>query len=72
MTDPYANLTPSERELVLLIAKAIGKGVLLPHNKVSPKAARRVFDALKQLEPAISGDLILQAQAESQRAMREL
>ena len=50
MTDPYANLTPAERELVVLIATAMGKGVLLPHNKVTPKAARRVFDTLMTLD----------------------
>lgn len=32
----------------MLIATAIANGSLLPHNRSSPLAARRVFEALKK------------------------
>ena len=46
MTDPLANLAQEDRCLVISIATAIGNGLLLPHNRTGPAAARRVFDEL--------------------------
>ena len=47
MKDPYQGLTGDDRKIVTLIATAIANGRLLPHNRHSPLAARRVFEALK-------------------------
>lgn len=47
MEDPYRDLSSGDRKIVELIAIAIANGSLLPHNRHSPVAARRVFDALK-------------------------
>lgn len=47
MKDPYQGLSGGDRKIVTLIATAIANGVLLPHNRHSPLAARRVLDALK-------------------------
>ena len=45
--DPYQDLSVADRKIVTLIATAIANGNLLPNNKHSPLAARRVFEALK-------------------------
>lgn len=42
----YQGLSGGDRKIVELIATAIANGNLLPHNRHSPLAARRVFDAL--------------------------
>ena len=47
MKDPYQGLSRDDRKIVALIATAIANGNLLPHNRHSPLAARRVFEALK-------------------------
>ena len=47
MKDPYRDLSSGDRKIVELIATAIANGSLLPHNRHSPLAARRVFEALK-------------------------
>jgi hypothetical protein len=47
MEDPYQELSSGDRKIVELIATAIANGILLPHNRHSPLAARRVFNALK-------------------------
>ena len=47
MKDPYQGLSGGDRKIVALIATAIANGSLLPHNRHSPLAARRVFEALK-------------------------
>ncbi|MCH8614518.1 hypothetical protein LZ016_00135 [Sphingomonas sp. SM33] len=47
MKDPYQGLSDGDRKIVALIATAIANGSLLPHNRHSPLAARRVFEALK-------------------------
>ena len=47
MKDPYQDLSRGDREIVFLIATAIANGRLLPHNRHSPLAARRAFEALK-------------------------
>jgi hypothetical protein len=47
MKDPYQGLSGDDRKIVALIATAIANGNLLPHNRHSPLAARRVFEALK-------------------------
>jgi len=47
MKDPYGDLSSADRRIVALIATAIANGSLLPHNRHSPLAARRVFEALK-------------------------
>ena len=44
---PYPGLSDGDRKIVELIATAIANGSLLPHNRHSPLAARRVFEALK-------------------------
>ena len=36
------------RKIMALIATAIANGSLLPHNRHSPLAARRVFETLKE------------------------
>jgi hypothetical protein len=46
--DAYQDLSGGERKIVELIAIAIANGNLLPHNRHSPLAARRVFEALKK------------------------
>ena len=43
----YQGLSGGDRKIVELIATAIANGNLLPHNRHSPLAARRVFEALK-------------------------
>jgi hypothetical protein len=48
MKDPYQGLSGDDRKIVALIATAIANGSLLPHNRHSPLAARRVFEALKK------------------------
>ena len=48
MNDPYHGLSGGDRKIVALIATAIANGSLLPHNRHSPLAARRVFEALKE------------------------
>ena len=48
MSDPYDDLSQTEREVVVVIAKAIGNGYVGPHNRVSPRAARRVFDEMRR------------------------
>lgn len=45
--NPYQGLSGGDRKIVALIATAIANGNLLPHNRHSPLAARRVFEALK-------------------------
>ena len=45
--DAYQDLCGADRKIVELIAIAIANGNLLPHNRHSPLAARRVFEALK-------------------------
>jgi hypothetical protein len=45
---PYQGLSAADRKIVELIATAIANGNLLPNNRHSPLAARRVFDALKK------------------------
>jgi hypothetical protein len=47
MTDPFEGLSLGDRQVVTMIAVAIANGELLPHNRHSPLAARRVFEALK-------------------------
>jgi hypothetical protein len=47
MKDAYRDLSSSDRKIVELIATAIANGNVLPHNRHSPLAARRVFEALK-------------------------
>ena len=47
MKNPYQGLSSGDRRIVALIATAIANGNLLPHNRHSPLAARRVFEALK-------------------------
>ena len=47
MKDAYQGLSSGDRKIVELIATAIASGSPLPHNRHSPLAARRVFDALK-------------------------
>lgn len=47
MKDPYQGLSDGDRKIVALIVTAIANGSLLPHNRHSPLAARRVFEALK-------------------------
>lgn len=47
MNDPYQGVSDGDRKIVALIATAIANGSLLPHNRHSPLAARRVFEALK-------------------------
>ena len=47
MKNPYQGLSSDHRKIVELIATAIANGNLLPHNRHSPLAARRVFEALK-------------------------
>ena len=47
MRDPYHGLSSGDRKIVELIAIAIANGSLLPNNRHSPLAARRVFEALK-------------------------
>ena len=47
MKNPYQGLSSGDRKIVALIATAIANGNLLPHNRHSPLAARRVFEALK-------------------------
>ena len=47
MKDPYQGLSGGDRKIVALIATAIANGALLPNNRHSPLAARRVFEALK-------------------------
>jgi hypothetical protein len=47
MKDPYEGLFGGDRKIVALIATAMANGSLLPHNRHSPLAARRVFEALK-------------------------
>jgi hypothetical protein len=44
----YEGLSGGDRKIVELIATAIANGNLLPHNRHSPLAARRVFEALKK------------------------
>ena len=46
MTDAYADLSTADQKLVHQIALAISNGVVLPHNRTSPRAARRVFEEL--------------------------
>ena len=48
MKDPYQGLSGADRKMVALIATAIANGNVLPHNRHSPLAARRVFEALKE------------------------
>jgi hypothetical protein len=48
MKNPYENLSPGDRQVVIEIATAIANGELLPNNRHSPLAGRRVFDALTQ------------------------
>ena len=48
MKDPYHGLSGGDRKVVVLIATAIANGNLLPYNRHSPLAARRVFDALRK------------------------
>ena len=48
MRDPYQGLSGDDRKIVAIIATAIANGILLPNNRHSPLAARRVFDALKE------------------------
>ena len=50
MKDPYQGLSEGDRKIVALIATAIANGNLLPHNRHSPLAARRVFEALKNVD----------------------
>ena len=50
MKDPYQGLSDGDRKIVELIATAIANGTLLPHNRHSPLAARRVFEALKNVD----------------------
>ena len=45
--DPYHGLSVGDRKIVALIATAIANGNLLPNNRHSPLAARRVFEALR-------------------------
>jgi hypothetical protein len=46
MRDPYQGLSGDDQRIVTLIATAIANGRLLPNNRHSPLAARRVFEAL--------------------------
>jgi hypothetical protein len=46
-THAYQGLSAGDQKIVQLIATAIANGNLLPHNRHSPLAARRVFEALK-------------------------
>ena len=47
MMDPFEGLSSGDRQIVTMIATAIANGRLLPHNRHSPLAARRVFEVLK-------------------------
>lgn len=48
MSNPFEGLAPTERDLVIEIAKAMGSGTLGKYNKVHPWMARRVYERLRE------------------------